>query len=62
VLSLARQHAEGTISLPFIPSSYKVRVSERQILLSELVDRSRNGEVLEVFGTGTAAVICPIAR
>jgi branched-chain amino acid aminotransferase len=62
VLALARQHADGTLSLPFIPSSYKVKVSERQILLSELVERSRNGEVLEVFGTGTAAVICPIGR
>ncbi len=62
VLTLARQHAAGEISLPFIPSSYKIIVSERQILLSELEERGRNGQVLEVFGTGTAACICPIGR
>ncbi len=62
MLTLARQHAAGEISLPFMPASYKLKVSERRILLSELVDRSRAGEVLEVYGSGTAAVICPIGR
>lgn len=37
-------------------------VSERPITLDELIARSEAGEVLEAFGSGTAAVISPIKR
>lgn len=36
-------------------------VSERPIEISELVEAFRSGQVEEIFGAGTAAVICPVA-
>jgi branched-chain amino acid aminotransferase len=38
------------------------RISERRITISELHDRPARGEVLEAFGTGTAATISPIGE
>jgi len=37
-------------------------VSERRITMSELVEYHRRGELIEAFGTGTAAVISPIGE
>jgi len=36
-------------------------VEERRITIDEVVAAFRNGELEEVFGAGTAAVICPVA-
>ena len=36
-------------------------VEERRIAIDEVVAAFRNGELEEVFGAGTAAVICPVA-
>lgn len=38
------------------------KVSERRITINEVVDRHARGELLEAFGTGTAAVISPIGE
>ncbi len=38
-----------------------VSVEERRIEIDEIVDAFRAGEVDEIFGAGTAAVICPVA-
>lgn len=40
----------------------KVRVSERRITIGEVVERHARGELVEAFGTGTAAVISPIGE
>lgn len=37
-------------------------VEERRIAIDEIVDAFRGGELEEVFGAGTAAVICPVAN
>ena len=37
-----------------------MRVSEREFTITELVEKLEKGEVVEAFGTGTAAVICPV--
>lgn len=50
VLSLARER--------LVPLGWLVR--ERQIGMAELSEASRAGKLLEVFGTGTAAVVSPI--
>lgn len=60
ILSLLRSHAKSS-SLD-IPDELHVTVSERPITLDELVNRAQAGEVLEAFGSGTAAVISPIKR
>jgi branched-chain amino acid aminotransferase len=36
-------------------------VEERRITIDEVVAAFRDGELEEVFGAGTAAVICPVA-
>jgi branched-chain amino acid aminotransferase len=38
-----------------------IEVEIRQIKVSEIVDAARNGELKEIFGSGTATVINPIA-
>lgn len=38
-----------------------IQVEERSVLVSELVEASKNGSLKEVFGAGTAAVVNPIA-
>jgi branched-chain amino acid aminotransferase len=35
-------------------------VSERKYTMSELAQAAQRGQLIEVFGTGTAAVICPV--
>lgn len=36
------------------------KVTERKITITEVVDRLNKGELVEMFGTGTAAVISPV--
>lgn len=50
VLSLAREK--------LAPSGWII--SERQICMSEILRAARAGKLVEVFGTGTAAVVSPI--
>ena len=40
---------------------WEVPVAERPIEIAELVEAFHAGEVQEIFGAGTAAVICPVA-
>lgn len=39
---------------------YNIR--EREISIDEVVDRHKNGDVVEIFGTGTAAVISSVSK
>ena len=39
---------------------WQLPVDERRITIDELIDAFRAGRVTEVFGAGTAAVICPV--
>ncbi|MBL7545872.1 MAG: branched-chain amino acid aminotransferase [Bdellovibrionaceae bacterium] len=41
---------------------WKLPVSERKITMSELKEQYARGEFLEMFGTGTAAVITPVGE
>lgn len=40
----------------------ELKVSERRITITEVAQRHQRGELLEAFGTGTAAVISPIGE
>jgi branched-chain amino acid aminotransferase len=48
--------------LPHLSPDFRLTVSERPISLEELVQASQEGKILEAFGTGTAAVLCPVKR
>ncbi len=42
--------------------SWGLKVSERRIAIKEIADAYKNGQLKEVFGTGTAAVISPVGQ
>ena len=42
--------------------SWGITVTERKISIDEVVERYKNGELEEMFGTGTAAVISPVGE
>lgn len=42
--------------------SWGLKASERQISIDDVVDAHKRGELTEVFGTGTAAVISPVGE
>lgn len=50
ILSLARER--------LAPNGWKI--SERKVTMRELYDASKEGRLIEVFGAGTAAVVCPV--
>ncbi len=45
-----------------ILKDWNLNVSERTIPIGEVVERYKKGEVLEIFGTGTAAVISSVSK
>ncbi|KAG8756849.1 hypothetical protein FRC14_002603 [Serendipita sp. 396] len=48
--------------LPGVPTDIKVHPKEKKITVEEISQLNDAGRVLEVFGAGTAAVVCPIGR
>ncbi|GAA5928014.1 uncharacterized protein JCM15063_006058 [Sporobolomyces koalae] len=62
ILGLARQHAAGQIQLPNVDPQTKLVVSERKITMSEIVRAQAEGNLVEVFGSGTAAVITSVEK
>ncbi|EIW86504.1 branched-chain amino acid aminotransferase II [Coniophora puteana RWD-64-598 SS2] len=61
VLALARGHAAGA-RIEGMPVGKKVRVSERPVTMEEVSEASTSGRLVELFGTGTAAVITPVEK
>ena len=43
-----------------LASEWGMKVSERGITITEVIEAHDNGKLQEVFGTGTAAVISPV--
>ncbi|KAG1817931.1 aminotransferase [Suillus subaureus] len=60
VLALARNHVSGVKRLQGLPDT--IKVSERPINMGEIIQSSKEGRLVELFGTGTAAVISPVER
>jgi branched-chain amino acid aminotransferase len=58
VVTLLRDYASGAVALDGLPEHASVEVQERRILMREVSDAASRGELLEVFGSGTAACIC----
>lgn len=59
LLGLLRDHASGKNKLP-LPD--KIRVSEREINMAELIAAADSNRLVEAFGAGTAAVVSPVDR
>ncbi|UZJ53585.1 hypothetical protein CBS101457_002905 [Exobasidium rhododendri] len=60
VVTLLREYAAGTVALEGLPEHTHVEVQERRILMREVAEAASRGDLLEVFGSGTAACICPV--
>ena len=65
--SLATPNLTGSIlpgivrdSVITIAKAWGINVLEKQISIEEVIEGIESGEVIEVFGTGTAAVISPV--
>ena len=58
VVALLREYAAGVIALEGLPEHTQVEVQERRILMREVSEAASRGDLLEVFGSGTAACIC----
>ena len=62
VLELTREWAKGDESTSrFTFDGLPLAVSERWITLGEIAAANGEGRLLEVFGCGTAALLCPVA-
>ncbi|KAI0067887.1 branched-chain amino acid aminotransferase II [Artomyces pyxidatus] len=60
VLSLARSHASGELRLPGLTSN--LVVSERSVTMKDVREAAQAGRLVEMFGTGTAAIISPVDK
>ena len=60
VLALARDHASGKRPIPGLPSN--LVIEERGVTMAEIKSAVQEGELVELFGAGTAAVISPVDR
>ncbi|KAI9057158.1 branched-chain amino acid aminotransferase II [Trametes sanguinea] len=60
VLALAKEHSAGKIRVPELTD--KLVVSERPVTMKEVKEAAQKGDLVEFFGTGTAAVISPVDR
>jgi branched-chain amino acid aminotransferase len=60
VLELARKHASGEARIEGLPD--KLKVSERKLVMRDLVEAEKNETLVEVFGTGTAAIISSVDK
>ena len=61
-LALAEAHSAGKIVLPGVPTSLKLHTHERTLTMGELDSLSTQGQILEVFGVGTAVIVAPVSR
>ncbi|ORY31822.1 aminotransferase [Naematelia encephala] len=59
VLELVKSHAAGN-AIPGLPTN--IKLSERKVVMAELVEAEKNGTLLEVFGTGTAAIVSAVDK
>lgn len=60
VLSLAREHVVGTYKVPGLADD--LVVEERPVSMKEVIKQNSQGNVIELFGVGTAAVVSPVNR
>ncbi|KAF8527858.1 branched-chain amino acid aminotransferase II [Hysterangium stoloniferum] len=59
VIALAKGHASKTLVLQGLP---ELEINERPVTMKEVKQAAKNGSLVELFGTGTAAIICPVNR
>ncbi|KAI0651334.1 branched-chain amino acid aminotransferase II [Trametes meyenii] len=61
VLALAAAHTAHT-TLPSVPPTTRIHVVERELTISDLIQWSAEGRLLEAFAVGTAVVVVAVGR
>ncbi|KIJ45492.1 hypothetical protein M422DRAFT_29629 [Sphaerobolus stellatus SS14] len=60
VVTLARGHASKSLPLTGLPEKFEI--NERAVTMPEVKAAAENGSLVEMFGAGTAAIICPVNK
>ncbi|KAF8587355.1 branched-chain amino acid aminotransferase II [Ramaria rubella] len=60
VISLAKGHVSKALRLDGLPEKFVI--NERSITMKEVENASKTGSLVELFGAGTAAIICPVRK
>lgn len=60
-------HLDGTIlpgvmrdSVIQLAKEWGIKLSEREFYITEIIEAIKENRMIEAFGTGTAAIVCPI--
>lgn len=61
-IELLNAHSNGKLLLPNTSPDLKFHTSERIVTMSDLSTWSASGNLLEVFGVGTAVLVAPVGR
>ena len=62
VLALARDHAEGKVTVEGLPEPGKFVVNERPVTMKEVKAAGEEGRLVEFFGTGTVQLRSSVKR
>ncbi|PWZ02908.1 putative BAT2-branched-chain-amino-acid transaminase [Testicularia cyperi] len=62
ILSLLRSYQQGQLAIEGLPAPQNITVSERKVTMDEIIDKAEHGLIAEVFGSGTAAVVCSVDK
>lgn len=62
ILALLRSYQAGNVHIEGLPHPSNVTVSERKVTMDEIIDRSEQAQISEIFGSGTAAVVCSVDK
>jgi len=60
VIAIAKEHISGQKRIPGLPEN--LVLSERHVNMGEVRTAAAEGRLLEVFGSGTAAIVCPVEQ
>lgn len=62
ILSLLRAYQQGQVAIDGLPKPERITVAERKVTMDEIMDKAEKNQIAEVFGSGTAAVVCSVDK
>ncbi|SNX81422.1 probable BAT2 - branched-chain-amino-acid transaminase (cytosolic) [Melanopsichium pennsylvanicum] len=62
ILSLLRAYKAGKVQIQGLPKPQLIEVNERKVTMDEIIAKAERNQIAEVFGSGTAAVVCSIDK
>lgn len=62
ILSLLRAYKAGNVQIEGLPKPELIDVVERKVTMDEIIEKAEKSQIAEVFGSGTAAVVCSVDK